>query len=97
MDAPVYPPASEYIAPEMIPGPLNTRTSSLAELLANPKARAIMFSEAPPLEQTLTSEQIQPHLGNLSLRSLLDFGAVDQAAIERIDARFKAVSGENGR
>jgi hypothetical protein len=74
------------------PASFNSRTSSLAELLANPESKAIIFSEAPPLERTLTSKQIHPYLGNLSLHSLVGFGVIAPGTVERIDARLKALS-----
>ncbi len=91
MDAPLYPPAAAYVQPQRIPRRLDTRYISIAELRAIPAAWAIVLKEIPSIEQRIGNEQLQPHLGNFSFRSLTQFGVVKAADLDRIDPQLQAL------
>lgn len=88
MDAPLYRPANVFVMPERRPEPVNTRDLSLRSLLAIPQAKAILFEEIPHLERIVTSEQMKPHLGNFSPRTLGDSGHISGEALDRADKRL---------
>lgn len=92
MNAPLYPPASRYIAPERLPEPMTTRGSSFADFLANPEAKAILESEAPGFERLISNPQLKPHMGNMAPRTMVQFGAFKAEALDRVDAKLKAAS-----
>ena len=92
MDAPLYPPAPRYIAPERVPEPMTTRSSSFAEFLANPQAKAILESEQPGFERLISNPQLKPHMGNMAPRTMVQFGAFKADALDRVDAKLKAAS-----
>ena len=91
MDAPVYPPAKQFVAPARVATTLNTRDTAIADLMANPAAWAIVQKDQPGLEGVLGSSMLKPHLGNFSFRSLVQFGAVQDVALDRIDEQLKAL------
>ncbi len=91
MDAPLYPAARTFVAPTRIPRTLSTRDTSISELQAIPAAWAIVSEEIPNVDARIGSEMIKPHLGNFSLRSLVQFGVVSPDALPRIDERLKAL------
>ena len=90
MDAPLYPPSQRYVAPERVPEPVTTRTSSFAEFLSNPQAKAILESEVPGFDRLLGNPQLKPHLGNMAPRTMVQFGAFKADALDRVDAKLKA-------
>ncbi len=96
MDAPLYPPASAWEAPITIPQQMTTRTASFADILANPRAKAIMLSEMPNFEMMIGNPQLKPHLGNMSPRDLVQFGAFKADALDRVDARLLAEHVQQG-
>ncbi|HEX7853536.1 MAG TPA: hypothetical protein VF503_07550 [Sphingobium sp.] len=91
MDAPLYPPASAFVQPQRTPRALNTQDVAIADLKANPTAWAIVLKEIPNMEARIGNEMIKPHLGNFSLRSLVQFGVVPVPALDRIDVQLKAL------
>jgi hypothetical protein len=88
MDAPLYPPAQAYVAPERFPRQLDTRDVSIAELLAIPAARAVIMKELPLIQQVIGMPQLKPHLSNFSIRDLVQFGIVKEDALARTDAEL---------
>lgn len=90
MDAPLYPPANAWVAPRILPQQMTTRNSSFAELLASPEAKAILQSEVPGFEMLISNPQLKPHLGNMSPRDLVQFGAFKADALDRVDAKLLA-------
>ncbi len=91
MDAPVYPPAKSYEAPRRLPRLLSVKDTPIAVLQKIPAAWAIVAKEIPGMEMRVGAGPIRPHLGNFSLASLLQFGAVPKDALERIDPQLKAL------
>jgi hypothetical protein len=89
MDAPIYPPAIEFEQPAAAPYVFSTETASLAELMSSPAAWAIVVKHAPFLQMAVKSEQIKPHLGNLTLDMFLSLGMADQKSIDAIDAELR--------
>ena len=92
MDAPTYPPATEYRQPAVVPQPVNTRTTSIADLMAIPAARTILTEEVPGFDRMASAGPLRPHLGNMSLRSLVVFGAFQTAQLDRVDVRLRAAN-----
>lgn len=90
MDAPLYPPAQSYEAPRYVPRSLTTKYTAIADLQKNPGAWAIVKQEIPGMDQR-TAGQLAVHLGNFSLRTLVQFGAVPAAALPKIDAQLEAL------
>lgn len=91
MDAPLFPPATAYVQPVRIARTLNTRDTSIAELRSIPAVWAIVLKEIPTIERRIASDQMKPHLGNFSFRSLTQFGVVQAADLDRIDAQLLAL------
>ncbi|UVO53083.1 hypothetical protein [Sphingomonas sp. SUN039] len=91
MDAPLYPPATAYVQPVRVHRPLDTKDTAIADLMAIPEAWAIVLKEIPNMQQRIGNEQLKPHLGNFSFRSLTQFGVVKAADLDRIDAQLKAL------
>lgn len=91
MDAPLYPPSTAFEQPAILPYTLNTGSTSIATLLANPAAKAILIAEIPAMEQRIGSEQIKPHLDNFSPRSLVQFGLFKATDLDRVDAQLRAL------
>jgi hypothetical protein len=97
MEAPVYPPATRFEQPVKVARPLSTADSSFAELLADPAAKAIFLSEVPDFERRVSNPMLAPHLGNMSPRSLAQFGLFKIEALDRIDAKLRALYGQEAR
>jgi hypothetical protein len=91
MDAPVYPPSTAYVQPARVPRPLDTKDTSIADLMAIPAAWAVVLKEIPTVQQRIGNEQLKPHLGNFSFRSLTQFGVVKSDDLDRIDAQLKTL------
>ena len=91
MDAPLYPPATAYERPATAPHRLNTATSSIAALLADPAAKAIILKEIPGFEARISTPQLKPHLDNFSMRSLVQFGLFKAAELDRVDAQLRTL------
>jgi hypothetical protein len=91
MDAPLYPPASTFVRPERVAYRVSTRNTPIAELMKIPAAWAVVVKESPGLEQRLSVPQLKPHLGNFSLRSLVQFGFSSAEQLDRIDAQLLAL------
>lgn len=92
MKAPLYRPATAFVPPRRIAGPLGTHTTAIADLRRNPAAWAIVNKEIPHLDARIGNDMIKPHLGNFSFRSLIQFGIVAPDALDRIDAQFEALA-----
>jgi hypothetical protein len=90
LDAPLYPPSQAWEPPIIVPQPMNTRTSSIADFLSNPKALAILKAQAPGLDLLIGSPLLKPHLGNMSPRDMVVFGAFKPDALDKVDAALKA-------
>jgi hypothetical protein len=91
MDAPLYPPASHFELPERVARSVSTGNTPIAELMKIPAAWAIVVKGVPGIEQRLNTPQLKPHLGNFSLRSLVQFGFSTSAQLDSIDAQLKAL------
>ena len=91
MDAPLYPPATAYERPATAPHRLNTTTISIAALLADPAAKAIILREIPGFEGRVSNPQLKPHLDNFSMRSLVQFGLFKAAELDRVDAQLRTL------
>lgn len=91
MDAPLYPPSTAFEQPAILPHSLSTAATSIAALLAEPAAKAIMVKEIPGLEQRIGGDQLKPHLDNFSPRSLVQFGLFKPADLDRVDAQLSAL------
>lgn len=91
MDAPLYPPAAAYVQPVRVPRALDTKDTSIADLMAIPAAWAIVVKEIPTIQQRIGNEQLKPHLGNFSFRSFAQFSTLKVADLDRIDVQLKAL------
>jgi hypothetical protein len=91
MDAPLYPPATAYERPATAPHRLNTTTTSIAALLADPAAKAIILKEIPGFEGRVNNPQLKPHLDNFSMRSLVQFGLFKAAELDRVDVQLRTL------
>ena len=91
MDAPLYAPATAYVQLVRVPRALDTKDTSIAELMAIPAAWAIVHKEIPTVQQRIGNEQLKPHLGNFSFRSLTQFGVVKNGDLDRIDTQLNTL------
>jgi hypothetical protein len=89
MDAPLYPPAAHYAQPERIARVLETRTVSLADMMAIPAAWDIVVKALPVAAEIVKAPMLKPFLGNFSLRDLAMFGVLDAALLAPIDVQLK--------
>ena len=85
MDAPIYPPAAEFIPPAQVPVPFNLSTASLADVLSAPAAWAIVLKHAPLMAQVMAARQMKAMISNMSVEDLVDFGVLTPAAVEAIN------------
>ncbi len=95
MDAPLYPPASAYEQPHLLPQILSTRTSTIADLQADPEALAVL--------KVILLRMAEPRTGPiailiepLSMRDMSVYGGVSQKDIDRIDAEFARINARRG-
>lgn len=91
MDASFYPPAELYVRPERVAYRVNTRNTPIAELMKIPRAWAVVVKEVPGIEARLSVPMLKPHLGNFSLRSLVQFGFSSNEQLDRIDAQLQGL------
>jgi hypothetical protein len=91
MDAPLYPPSRAYEQPVVVPHRLDTATTSIAALLADPAAKAILLAEIPGFMARIGNEALKPHLYNFSPRSLVQFGIFKADALDRVDRQLGAL------
>lgn len=91
MDAPLYPPASSFVRPERVAYQVSTRNTPIAELMKIPAAWAVVVKEVPGIDARLSVPMLKPHLGNFSLRSLVQFGFSTTAQLDRVDAQLLAL------
>ena len=73
MDAPTYTSAAAFEQPATAPYVLKLENVSLAELIANPTAWAIVTKHMPLLKLMTGAPAIKPQLGNFTVQSLQDF------------------------
>src|SRR5665213_897105 len=90
MDAPLYRPALAWEEPVRVSQQLSTRDSSLGDFLADPAARQIMESEVPGFAGRVSNPMLAPHLGNMSPRSMVQFGMFPADALDRVDSKLEA-------
>ncbi len=91
MDAPLYPPAAAFEQPARTARQLNTKDTAIADLKEIPAAWAIVLKEIPSIDARIGNEQLKPHLGNFSFRSLTQFGVVKANDLDRIDVQLRAL------
>ncbi|HEX7820149.1 MAG TPA: hypothetical protein VF463_05975 [Sphingobium sp.] len=91
MDAPIYPPATRFVQPEIQAEYLSTAKTPIARLKANPAAWAIILKQFPNLAAQLGSDMLKPHLGNFSLRSLTTFGIVNTEGLDAADIQLRTL------
>jgi hypothetical protein len=91
MDAPLYPPATVFEQPVRVARQVSTRNTPIADLMKIPAAWAIIVKEVPGIEPRLNVEMLKPHLGNFSLRSLVQFGFATPQQLDNVDAKLSAL------
>ena len=91
MDAPIYPPATAFVQPKWLPRMMSTRDTPINVLQVNPTAWAIVMKELPGIERRIGNPMILPHLGNFSIRSLIQFGPLPEEALDRADEQLRAL------
>ena len=96
MDAPLYPPSQAYEPPIVLAYRMTTANTAIATLLADPAAKAILLREIPGFESRIGNDQLKPHLGNFSPRSLVQFGVFQADALDRIDVQLLALTAARG-
>jgi hypothetical protein len=96
MDAPLYPPSQAYEPPIVLAYPMTTANTAIATLLADPAAKAIILREIPGFESRIGNQQLKPHLGNFSPRSLVQFGVFQADALDRVDVQLRALPAAQG-
>lgn len=95
MDAPLYPAATAYEQPQALPQVLSTRTSSIAELKADPEAMAIMDQYLPRMAQA-ESGPIAILIEAMSIRSAVSMGGVKPEEVDKIEAEFAKINAQRG-
>ena len=95
MDAPLYLPASAYEQPQSLPQVLSTRTSSLADLQADPEAVAILQVLLPSMAAP-RSGPIAILIEPLSIRDASVLGGVKAEDVDRIEEEFAKINARRG-
>ena len=85
MDAPIYPPAAEFVPPADAPFVLSMSTASLGELMTAPAAWAIVLKYAPALGLVAASPAAKANLSNLTSQTFVNLGIVTPAMVAAID------------
>ena len=85
MDAPLYPPAAEFVPPVDAPFVLSMSTASLGELVTAPAAWAIVLRHAPALGLVVTSPAAQANLSNLTSQTFVNLGIITPSMVQAID------------
>jgi hypothetical protein len=89
MKTPLYPPASAYEPPAVSPYRLSLGGASIAELLADAQAWAIVLRHMPMLEYLVASPMAQSQLPNMTVIDFGTFGtAPDPALVATVDAEL---------
>jgi hypothetical protein len=91
IQAPIYPAAERFVAPERLPYRLSARGSSFKVLMAHPKAWAIVLKEVPVIALFVKAPGAQPFLANFSLQNALEIGLTTQAALDRVEQRLQVM------
>lgn len=91
MDAPLYPPAARFEQPVRLPRVVDTANTPIAELMKISAAWAVVVDEIPGIEGRLSVPMLKPHLGNFTLRSLVQFGFSTSEQLDRVDTRLKSL------
>jgi hypothetical protein len=91
LEAPLYRPSASYQAPAPVAHEMSTANTSISELMAIPAIKAMLEHAIPGLSGRFAVEQLKPHLGNLSFRSLVQFGMFDSATLDRVDGELRAM------
>lgn len=90
MDAPIYPPAMEYVRAQPAPFDFGVDTVSLKELLSAPATREIVLKQVPAMEMAAKTMQLQTHISNFTLRDLVG-QMVTAEQVEQIDQQLRAL------
>ena len=91
MDAPTYPPATAFDPPRSAAAPFSIDNYSLQELFAYPAVQTLILREIPSLQMAVRAPQLQPHLGNFTLRSFANFGVASMTDVDRVDGLIRAL------
>ncbi|MGD8644252.1 MAG: hypothetical protein PVI15_08190 [Chromatiales bacterium] len=90
MQAPVYPPATEFKQPEPAPFEFGIDTVMVEELISSPSIKQMLERDIPNFSRAIQSPMLKPHLSNFTLRSLVDFGIVSDDLLEVIDTKLRS-------
>jgi hypothetical protein len=93
MNAPLYPPATAFVQPVRAASAFNTRLTPIGELMKVPAAWAIVSKELPAIQMLVGSDVFKPHVGNFSLRSMVQFGIAKPEQLDKIDRELAALGG----
>lgn len=92
MDAPIYPPSSQYIQPAIESYRYGTKTVSIAELKASPEAWAVVTAHIPFMPMLTSSDDIQPALGTMALEDLAVFVTILTPFLPKLDSALRALA-----
>lgn len=91
MQAPVYPPAAVYVKPTPAPFVFGVDTLSVAEAVADPAIKALIVKAAPQMDLILRASQVQTHISNWSIRSLVTLTLITPEQLADIEAGLAAL------
>lgn len=86
MEAPTYPPSGQYIRPAIESYRYGTKSVSIAELKATPKAWALVTAHIPFMPMLTEAEDIQPALGTMALEDLAVFVSILRPFLPKLNA-----------
>lgn len=91
IDAPTYPSARRFEAPERPSYHLSAKTSSFKTLMEHPAAWALVLKEVPVLAVFVKAPAAAPFLANFSLQNALEIGLTTQAKFDLVDQQLRSL------
>lgn len=97
IDAPVYPPAAAFEQPVVAPRPLSVRSYTVAELMQQPAAWAVVVKHMPGVKLMVSAEQAKPMMSTMTLADLGQFTGGAPKVLDAIDAELAQLPQGGGR
>ncbi len=89
MDAPTYPAAAGFEQPVGAPYVLSIDSASVAELMQMPPAWSIVLKHLPALKMLVSTPQIKPYLGDMTVKTVGAFVSATPEVYTAIDAELR--------
>ncbi len=92
MEAPIYPPATAYEPPTVLPYELSAENCTMAELMGIPSAWAVVLKHAPIMKSLAEIPFVKQVAGTMTIVELASFEApLDKSTIAAIDDELRRI------